>query len=78
MVWKLKDQCLKAKLSTEISDTEEVSENEPQVQEPVKEEKPRKEEPAVVKTYIVVKGDSLWKIAKIKLGDGRRYIEFTI
>lgn len=70
-----KINALKAKLSTEISDTEEVSENEPQVQEPVKEEKPQKEEPAVVKTYIVVKGDSLWKIAKIKLGDGRRYIE---
>ena len=33
------------------------------------------EEPKTVRTYIVVKGDCLWKIAEKFLGDGRRYIE---
>jgi len=78
---------LKDKLSTEIAVTEEpaVEESvveEPEVKEPTEKpvvEEPKEETPAeettVVRTYTVVKGDCLWKIALKHLGSGSRYVE---
>lgn len=38
---------------------------------------PQRENKAVSKSYVVQKGDSLWKIAKLQLNDGGRYKEIA-
>jgi protein tyrosine/serine phosphatase/LysM repeat protein len=54
-------KALKTNLSTKLATSEEVKEDTTEV--------------TTVATYIVVKGDSLWSIAKKQLGNGTRYIE---
>lgn len=62
-------ETLKTNLSTEI---ETFVEEKPE--EVINTENDNKEDTTVI-TYIVIKGDCLWNIAKKQLGDGNRYIE---
>lgn len=66
---------LKTNLSTEITTPEEQKVEKPVVEKPVVTEPAIPEQPAEDAIYIVVSGDSLWRIAKSQLNDGARYIE---
>ena len=69
-----KINALKVKLS-KAAGSEEVATGESKADEAKTAEKYIEKETKAVKTYLVVKGDCLWKIAEKELGAGRRYIE---